>query len=154
MTVKTFPRVVAIAILSAAVGFAVGASTDKGQALMIADEAFSRALAERNSDAFASWIDHDAIFLAEGEMANRDQVLDMWSVFLDRSTGQTMSWRPEMATVSKCDDMGYTIGEFEGRAATADGPVVTQAGRYISVWKRDADGAWRVVADVGSRSEN
>jgi ketosteroid isomerase-like protein len=47
-------------------------------------------------------------------------------------------------------DMGYTWGHFEGHSKDAAGNDVTVKGRYITVWKKQADGSWKVALDAGA----
>ena len=59
-----------------------------------------------------------------------------------------LSWEPIKAEVAASGDWGYTTGPYEYRAKRlTDAPVDT--GNYVSVWKRGADGAWKVAADFG-----
>ncbi len=57
-----------------------------------------------------------------------------------------LSWEPVRADVSADGTVGYTLGL--GSGALQDG--TTMHARLISVWRREADGAWKVVAIVPS----
>jgi ketosteroid isomerase-like protein len=61
--------------------------------------------------------------------------------------GPMLAWGPEIADVSEAGDMGYTSGPYEVRM-TPDADAVAW-GHFISVWRRDAGGTWRVAADGG-----
>lgn len=50
-------------------------------------------------------------------------------------------------SVSKSGELGYTYGRFEVKA-TRDGTERNVKGYFTHVWKRDAQGDWRLVADV------
>lgn len=60
----------------------------------------------------------------------------------------TLDWQPITADVSASGDFGWTTGPFELRDDLGQRP--TQHGLYFSVWKRQADGAWKVLADLGT----
>ena len=47
-------------------------------------------------------------------------------------------------------DLGYTVGTWERRAAPGGGQTAVTRGNYLTVWKKQADGAWRVSFDTGS----
>jgi ketosteroid isomerase-like protein len=47
-------------------------------------------------------------------------------------------------------DMGYTWGHFEGRSKDANGNPVLTSGRYITMWRKQSDGTWKVVLDAGA----
>ena len=61
--------------------------------------------------------------------------------------GPVLSWGPEIADVSAARDMGYTSGPFEVRQTHESDPVAW--GHFVSVWRRNADGTWNVIADGG-----
>jgi len=62
-----------------------------------------------------------------------------------------LTWHPVFAAVGSAGDLGYTTGPWEYRKskAAADSKPVAY-GNYISVWKRQTDGAWKVVTDFGA----
>jgi ketosteroid isomerase-like protein len=42
--------------------------------------------------------------------------------------------------------MGYTIGTYE-LTVEKDGAFMVTVGKYVTIWKKQADGAWKVVVD-------
>ena len=60
-----------------------------------------------------------------------------------------LSWDPEVAAISSSGELGFTTGPWELRAA---GPKdsVSGAGHYVTVWKRDSTGAWKMAVDIGT----
>lgn len=61
---------------------------------------------------------------------------------------KSLSWKPVKAEVSSSGDMGYTIGYWE---ISTTGTDVSANGKYLTVWKKQLDGTWKVVADIGNR---
>jgi ketosteroid isomerase-like protein len=61
----------------------------------------------------------------------------------------TLTWTPAEAEVSQGGDMGYTWGRYEYRDRGANGKVAVQTGTYVTVWRRQPDGSWKVVLDGG-----
>ena len=61
-------------------------------------------------------------------------------------------WDPTFASVSSSGDLGYTIGTYEMTASDEDGPV-THRGTYLTVWRRQPNGSWKVEADIGNPGE-
>jgi len=43
-------------------------------------------------------------------------------------------------------------GHFEGHSKDANGNPVTVMGRYITIWRKQADGQWKVALDAGRMS--
>lgn len=54
------------------------------------------------------------------------------------------SWQPTHAGVADSNDLGYSYGSYE--LTWTQG--ATEKGYYARVWKRDAKGRWKVVADI------
>jgi ketosteroid isomerase-like protein len=55
------------------------------------------------------------------------------------------------AAQARAADLGYSYGRFETRLAGATGTGTAAAepsGYYVRVWRRNASGAWRIVAQV------
>lgn len=59
----------------------------------------------------------------------------------------TLSWYPVFADVSQADDLGYTTGPYIFTDRTKAKPP--HCGFYFSIWKKQADGSWKVVIDCG-----
>ncbi|MGH7696738.1 MAG: hypothetical protein ACRENH_17245, partial [Gemmatimonadaceae bacterium] len=60
-----------------------------------------------------------------------------------------LSWDPEVAAISSSGELGFTTGPWEFRAA---GPKdsVSGAGHYVTVWRRDSTGTWKMAVDIGT----
>jgi ketosteroid isomerase-like protein len=59
-----------------------------------------------------------------------------------------LDWQPVYADVSRAGDLGYTTGPY---TFTNNSPEKrsTHYGFYFSIWKKQADGSWKVVVDCG-----
>jgi ketosteroid isomerase-like protein len=49
-------------------------------------------------------------------------------------------------------DLGYTFGNYVLKAKDKDGKPVVEYGKYATVWKKQKDGSWKVVMDMGNSS--
>jgi ketosteroid isomerase-like protein len=116
-------------------------------ALMDADRAFNRATAERRTDGWTEFFAEDAEMIrSAGTITGRAAIReDMAKAFAD--TAFTLTWEPLQSDVS--GDLGYTNGKFEARFRDATGNAMTRTGRYLTIWKKQADGSWKVVRDIG-----
>ena len=61
------------------------------------------------------------------------------------SPGSSVTWQPMKIEVARSGDIGYAIGTFE--SVVDDAPV---KGKYVEIWKKQADGSWKVAADMFS----
>jgi ketosteroid isomerase-like protein len=59
-----------------------------------------------------------------------------------------LSWYPAVADIALAGDMGYTTGPWEFRANINDAAPVAW-GNFLTVWKRQPDGAWKFAIDLG-----
>ena len=63
----------------------------------------------------------------------------------------TPVWDPEAAEVAASGDLAYSWGQFTW-TPVADGPLAGKppfTGYYVSIWKRQSDGRWKWVVDLG-----
>lgn len=58
-----------------------------------------------------------------------------------------LSWQPIFADVSRAGDLGYTTGPWRFRK-DLNGKA-TGFGNFMTVWKKQANGSWRFVLDLG-----
>lgn len=61
----------------------------------------------------------------------------------------TLDWQPVWGAISAAGDMGFNTGPF---TVTDNTPAKrpTQHGLFFSVWKKQADGSWKVAVDIGT----
>jgi ketosteroid isomerase-like protein len=118
-------------------------------ALMDADRAFNRATAERRTDGWMEFFAEDASMIrSAGTITGRAAIReDMTKAFAD--TSFTLTWEPLQSDVGASGDLGYTNGKFEARFRDAHGNPAVRTGRYLTIWKKQTDGSWKVVRDIG-----
>jgi ketosteroid isomerase-like protein len=64
----------------------------------------------------------------------------------------SISWKPAQAVVAESGDLGYTMGSNEITFADAKGKLARAQGRYLTVWRRTGNGAWKCVVDFWNDS--
>jgi ketosteroid isomerase-like protein len=117
-------------------------------AMLTADRAFNDAVASRDLPRFLSLVAEDASFEAAGGRG-RDAVAKAWAP-LFQDGGPLLTWEPTKAEVLVGGDVGFTQGAWVRRGKDAAGTVVTTRGTYLTVWRKQMDGAWRAIFDTGS----
>ena len=58
-----------------------------------------------------------------------------------------MSWKATRVEVAKSGDMAYLSGTYEVTMSDAGGKPVSDHGKYLEVWEKQADGKWKCGAD-------
>lgn len=105
---------------------------------------------EGSAEAFKAYLADDALQLPNGgqPISGRD------SIYMSMSKGPEVQlrWEPQEAVVSALDDMGYTWGTYTATWKGADGKMKTSHGKYLNVWRKQDDGTWKVVVDMGNQS--
>lgn len=117
--------------------------------LLNADMAFARAAREKGvAQAFKDYAAHDAVSfpMEKSPVHGRDAIFEAMKEF---PAGQLL-WTPTAADVSRGEDLGYTWGTWEFITKDSDGKPTSHHGKYVTVWKRQTDGAWKYVADIGN----
>lgn len=138
--------------LASAVSALAGSQTEEDmrraaiQELMDADRAFSEMAQQAGvAAAFAHYAAEDAHQFVPGQdpAQGRRAVTQFWSTWPE---GASLRWEPQAAQVSDRGDMGWTWGRG---VTTYNGE--TRTSRYVTVWKRNIDGEWRFVVDIGNQ---
>jgi len=127
------------------------AAADKAALLKI-DEAFS-ADAQRLgvAEAFLRYAAPDARMLPQGKdvVSGFEAVRRQMAGFPAKAT---LAWKPFYADVAASGDLGYTLGTYELRSTDETDEPKVSYGKYCSVWKKQSDGKWKWVVDVGTSS--
>lgn len=114
--------------------------------LLDADRALSSmARSDGPAAAFARYAAGDAVLATTTAAATGEQAVSQR--FANWPAGARLERTPESARVSSRGDMGWTHGTMAQVAP--DGTRTT--GRYVSVWTRDYEGAWRYAFDAAIR---
>jgi ketosteroid isomerase-like protein len=112
---------------------------------------FMKAAAEKGSKGYMSYYANDAVELPNNNpiIHGKRNIAETMG-FLDDKTNH-LRWMPVGADISASGDLGYTYGNYEFESPGQDGPQ-TEFGKYTSIWKKQADGSWQVVLDMGNAS--
>jgi ketosteroid isomerase-like protein len=118
---------------------------------------FAADTAKGGGRAFSSWFAPDAVTLGNGKapVVGHDAIAAAatWSPDVYQLT-----WTPEGARMGPAGDMGFTWGHYEGMSregvsggsGDAQGNTVKTSGRYMTVWKKQPDGSWKVALDASN----
>jgi len=111
--------------------------------------AFSQSVEMQDVAAFSSFIDSDARFVGASVQRGVDAVTAAWSVFFSDDAPQ-MKWRPQIVEVLNDGTLALSRGPYRMIVKGADGALTEHWGTFSSVWRKQDDGAWKVVFDAGN----
>ena len=63
-------------------------------------------------------------------------------------TGFDLVWEPTLAVIARSSDFGYDTGPAKWRANKKE-KEFSGYGHFISIWKKQKDGSWKVALDCG-----
>jgi len=119
-------------------------------ALLKAEADFEKARAEKGLEGWLSFFADDTADVApgypitSGKEAMRRRLEKQWNPNLK------LTWTPAKADVAASGDLGYTFGTWELTGQSQDGSPIRETGKYSTVWKKQRDGSWKVVLDLGN----
>lgn len=99
-------------------------------------------------DAFLEYFADDAIAFSPGVVAAKDGLRKQPSTPFPVAE---LVWEPRTGDVAASGDLGWLTGPSTSINRKAAEPV-TRHGCYLSVWRRQPDGRWRVFIDVGANA--
>jgi len=114
-----------------------------------AEIAFAAAVMENRPEVFAAFLDEEAVFVGgAGVTRGKAAIVEAWKGFF-AAERPYFEWHPEVVELSGDGTLGLTRGPWTIRFKDKEGKEVEQTGLFNSVWRRRADGSWKIVFDAG-----
>jgi ketosteroid isomerase-like protein len=116
---------------------------DQKSTLLKVDSAFS-ALSESKGmkEAFDQYLDDKGVMFRTNSMPIIGKENIARYHIQIHSNYAKLSWKPSYADISISDDVGYTYGLYQFKS-----PDTLIYGSYVTIWKKNALGMWKVVVD-------
>jgi ketosteroid isomerase-like protein len=106
------------------------------------ERAFAKTMADRDHAAFVSFLSDEAVFMGEGPaLRGKQAVAAGWKRLYD-APRSPFSWEPEVVEVLDSGTLALSSGPVRD-------PQGKRVGTFNSIWRRDTNGAWKVVFDKG-----
>lgn len=109
------------------------------------ERAFAATMANRDLDAFTTYLSEEAVFFGDASpLRGKQAVSAAWSSYF-QDPEAPFSWEPREVEVLE-----------SGSLALSSGPVLepggAQVATFTSIWRREASGEWKIVFDKGHRT--
>jgi ketosteroid isomerase-like protein len=153
-TMKIKPLVLSICFILLSLAFvgttlAADAKSATEQALRDADAQWSAAAGTKDLDKTVSYYADDAVVMPPNASAatTKKSIRSAWKEMLT-TPGAAISWKATKVKVAKAGDLAYVSGTYEETMTDASGKSVKDHGKYVEIFKKQAGGTWKVVADI------
>ena len=122
-------------------------AADEG-ALRELDAQWSKTAMANDVDGVVAYYSDDASLLPPNApiATGRQAIRAVWASLL--GPGASVSWQVSKVEVSRSGDLGYIMGVYQVTMKDPGGRPVMDHGKLVEIWKKQADGKWKTVADI------
>ena len=114
-----------------------------------ADRDFNKATQEKRAEGWLSYFALDQAAVPDPPTAGREALTARYQkTFSDPDF--SLAWNPIKAEVFPSGKVGYTTGRYVVRFKNKEGKLMESKGGYITVWRKQEDGSWKILTDTGS----
>lgn len=121
----------------------------ESEKLMQTSREWSKAAQSRKLDAIVSYWADDAIVYSAGEPEHQGKaaIREMVQNAMKDPSFQ-VSWETKKVDVAESGDMGYLLEDVKMEMKDSTGNAQVMHFNGTTIWKKQADGSWKVVVDV------
>lgn len=136
-----------ISVLSVACQTSGQSIGDSVEAVRLGDASLQAAVEAKDLDQIMSHYAVDASLLpaASPIVEGWEAIRKEWSHILAIPEFDSSG---EMTKIAASEDLAYTQGRYRATMNGPDGETVVEEGKWITVWRREANGSWKVIADI------
>ncbi|MDX1455362.1 MAG: DUF4440 domain-containing protein [Gammaproteobacteria bacterium] len=134
--------------LLAGCGSPADLSAQAAEEILAADHHFAELSRKGGTaTAFRRYLAYDAIMLPDGGDVLKHKGIATWLDGVD----YRLDWQPQAAGAAASGDYGHSWGYWQARGISLDGEPYVLEGKYLNVWRRNEDGEWKVLVDLGNK---
>jgi len=129
--------------VTAAVSVSAETNAELRDQVWKAETAFAKTMADRDHAKFTSFLADEAIFFgSKSVLRGKSAVADGWRKYFE-GPAAPFSWGPERVEVLDSGTLAMSSGPVNDPASGE------RVSTFNSVWRREADGTWKIVLDNG-----
>jgi ketosteroid isomerase-like protein len=119
------------------------------QVLRNLDGEWSKAAAAKDLEQTVAYYSDDAIVLPPNAASatTKEAIRNIWKDLL-ASPGLVITWKPTKVELANSGELAWLSGTYELTMNDASGKPMSDRGKYLEVWKKQADGYWKCGADM------
>ena len=109
---------------------------------------------EAGADGYASFVTEDAVWLLDnGALVEGRDAVRAWILPLTQAEDFSVTWEATRVEVSAAGDLAYSMGTYEYSLKDAEGNTVSNKGKFVDIWKKQADGSWKAAVGIGNSDQ-
>jgi uncharacterized protein (TIGR02246 family) len=85
-------------------------------------------------------------------VTGKEAMAPLWSEMVE-APGFSTSLRTTKVEISRSGELAYAAGTYEDTRNDPEGNPVTDRGKWVVVFEKQPDGAWKMVADIWNSDE-
>ena len=119
--------------------------------MVAADESWLQAAKTRGAAGWMSYYTDDVAILPPGSPAivGREAV-GKYVAAMFATPGFALDWKATSAEVARSGDIGYVRGTYNAAWRDKRGKTVKETGKFVEIWRKQADGSWKCAVDMWS----
>jgi ketosteroid isomerase-like protein len=124
-------------------------SAEAAAAIRQADSAFEAAARSGDTDAAMAMHADNAMVFPPGQpmVSGSAAVRALWTE-MTAMPGFSISWQVSGTSAAASGDLGYSWGTAQLTMSGPDGMPMSSQEKYVTIWRKQADGTWKVVVDM------
>jgi uncharacterized protein (TIGR02246 family) len=113
-----------------------------------ADAQWAKTAGANDLDGTVSYYTDDASLLPPNApiATGKQAIRAVWAALL--TPDATVSWQVTKAEVARSGELAYVMGVYQITPKDPQGKSMADRGKLVEVWKKQADGKWKTVADI------
>jgi ketosteroid isomerase-like protein len=142
------PALAASLLLSCAPQPAADTRAEEEKAILAMEAEWSKSTAS-GIDAFVSYYSEDAsVFPPNAPVATGHAAIKAGLGPLFSAPGFSLSFQSNKVEVARSGDIAYSSGSYTLTMNDAKGNPMTDKGKFVTAFRKDAEGKWKVTADM------
>ena len=103
--------------------------------------------------AYATFFAEDGMQLDDGKETVDEGLAAIMKDYENIPSGTSVSWVPMGSGMAESGDLAYTWGRWSNVVIDENGVMVDTYGKYVTIWKKQDDGEWKIALDIWNSEE-
>ena len=134
-------------LLALTTGCSQDTSVADAQAVKAKTEAWSKDAATKDPSKFVAYYADDATLMVPGEPVLHG-LADMKAVAVPMMQDPNFALSFQVEKAEAAGNLAYTQGPYSKTSTARDGKPFNDKGKYLTVWKKQADGSWKAIEHI------